>query len=160
MRVSWSDYMRAYRARHRGVRCGRCSSTELLTPARCAWCLAVDLERKPWLAGLEHDTTEHSRMLTLARAPRSRCAVSGLTLERLQLGDSTGRTYSLQVDRIRNSLGYVPGNMQLLACRLNRAKQGHDSVPAWAVHDLLADLGIAKRRPLAAFMPALHEGGY
>lgn len=157
-RDDWPAYMREYRSRTAATRCGRCSRAGLLTPTRCALCLAYDLERKPWLKGMLHDTVEHARWLTLARWPRSRCAVTGLTLQRLRRGGLDGRAYSLQVDRIRSGSGYVAGNMQLLACRLNRAKQGFHDVPRYAIDDLLADLGLADWPPLSAFMSA--ERGY
>jgi hypothetical protein len=104
-----------------------------------------------------HDTLEHARLLELARRPHSRCAVSGLTLARLRRGGPDGRMYALQVDRISDEAGYIGGNMRLLACRLNRAKQGLLEVPPFALEHFLEDIG-ERPKVFRAFMPA--EGGY
>jgi hypothetical protein len=119
MMTDRAAYMRAYRRRTAGQRCGRCSFPAVMPGLRqCAMCSAVRAEGKPWLFGLEHDTRAHAAMLWKSRQPTARCAVLGLTLAELEL---VGQV--LQVDRIREREGYTRPNMQLLAAKLNRAKR-------------------------------------
>lgn len=126
--------VRMYRAATRGARCGRCSSSEILPGRlRCARCKALDAERKPWVAHLRHDTDDHAAFIREAHDDLTRCALSGLTLEELR-----GAGYSLQVDRIDSRRGYVRGNLQVIACRLNRQKQAFgDRLPEWCARDLV-----------------------
>lgn len=156
--VEWSAYMREYRSANRGARCSRCSSTDLLSATRCATCMALDAERKPWLDGMRHETLEHALLMRKARLVRSRCSLSGLTLAQLRAGDRRGARYSLQVDRIDDAIGYVRGNMRLLACRLNRAKQGLAEVSRYDLNEFLARFGLADAPPVRAFMGE-HGGG-
>ena len=107
---------RAWRAKHRWRKCSRCWSAEPLPgTARCAWCRAKDAERKPHLAHMRHDTAEHAEMVRLSRLGVAPCAISGLMLA--QLRDCGLR---LEVDRINARLGYVRGNMRVVASRVNR----------------------------------------
>lgn len=50
----------------------------------------------------------------------------------------------LTVDRISSMLGYVDGNMQLMAGDLNSAKGNSAFVPQHAIHRLLAKLAQTK----------------
>jgi len=81
---------------------------------------------------LSHEHAAFSRMLYLSRMPMSCCAVTGRTLFTLRkVGDQ------LSVDRIDSTLGYVAGNMRLLALSLNVAKGAGDRVPQEAINKLL-----------------------
>ena len=96
---------------------------------RCSRCSAIRRESKlPWYT---HDTAEHSRYIRARYNPRSRCQASGLSLIALKkLG------CILTVDRIDSRKGYVRGNMQLMADRLNSAKSSNRRVPQSAVRRL------------------------
>lgn len=110
--------------------CRRCGGTRLPGTLHCGWCLAYDLEKaRP---GMEHDRAEHALMLSRSHRETSRCAASGLTSSELR---SIGSR--LTVDRIDNDRGYVRGNMQLLAWRLNWAKGQGSRIPDWEVDRLL-----------------------
>lgn len=135
--------MRRYRRLHAGVRCSRCASTDLLPGLhRCAWCRALDAERKPHVAHLRHHTAAHAEAIRLAHAPAAVCALSGLTLA--ELLDAGLR---LDVDRINGARGYVRGNLWVIASRLNRQKQAfEDRLPAWCVDELVKDVRMETRR--------------
>ena len=71
--------------------------------------------------------------------PSMRCQVTGRSLRSLwKVGQK------LSVDRIQNHLGYIPGNMQLMAVDLNSAKGSGVHVPQHAIHKLLAKLAQTK----------------
>jgi hypothetical protein len=71
-------------------------------------------------------------MVALSHAETSRCATTGRSLLGLRkIGQK------LTVDRIDSSLGYVEGNMQLLAEDLNSAKGNRFEVPQRAINWLL-----------------------
>lgn len=121
--------MRLYRRRNPD-RCRRCSTLGTLPDLRsCAWCLALDLEKR--LPHMEHDTAEHAMALQRARRPATRCEVSGFTLSELRACHDR-----LEVDRTDPSVGYVVGNMVLMAGSLNRAKWRRLEVPARAIDAL------------------------
>ena len=122
--------MRAYRERHRGVRCRRCSRKPVLAGIRsCAWCLALDLEKSH--RGMRHDTAAHAYALAVARMPSTTCEASGYTS-----ADLAAAGLSLQVDRINPRRGYVLGNMQFLTSYLNRMKGRERSFPEWCLDEL------------------------
>lgn len=78
------------------------------------------------------DTRAYAEMLRQACLPASRCASTGISLVGLKkLGEK------LSVDRIVPGLGYVEGNMRLLASCLNSAKGRKKNIPAVAVKNLL-----------------------
>lgn len=111
-------------------RCAHCGKGRLNGCRQCAWCLAAALEKR--LRHLEHDRRAHAAMLVRSHDPGERCAASWLTGHELAL---IGQR--LTVDRVDPCLGYVAGNMQLLASRLNRLKWRSLEVPAWEVERLL-----------------------
>lgn len=81
---------------------------------------------------LAHDLNAHTHMLAQAVVPTSRCSLLGRSLLALR---KIGQT--LTVDRIDPTLGYIEGNMQLLARDLNSAKGAGMVVPQSIVHRLL-----------------------
>ena len=153
--MSKSEWRRRWRKANAGRLCLRCCSEPPMPGSRrCAWCRAKDAERKPWLAHLRHDTAEHALMVADAHAPGSACEASGLRLEEL-----VPFGLRLEVDRIDSRRGYVRGNMQLLASRLNRAKQAcGDRLPDHEARELArlvrADHGLEART-----MGAFDSGG-
>jgi hypothetical protein len=67
--------------------------------------------------------------------PESCCVITGRSLLCLRkVGEK------LSIDRIDSTMGYVPGNTQLMAESLNRAKGRQDSVPRYALNRLLRRL--------------------
>lgn len=77
---------------------------------------------------MEHDTEAHAHLIKLSKDPRSRCEVSGYSrLALAKVGEE------LQVDRVNPRIGYVVGNIRLLAGSLNRAKGVGKEVPRGAV---------------------------
>lgn len=115
LRASWRAKKAAYRATH-PERCLRCCARLVAAVARhCCRCLARIAESKH--PGKRHDLEAHAAMMAAARDPAARCAISGLTLRQLKR-----RGEWLECDRIDSALGYVAGNMQLLARRLNASK--------------------------------------
>ena len=128
LREAWRRARAAYRARH-PERCSRCARKRDLPGKWCSWCLAEDRERR--LPGVSHHRYEHARMLVRSWRAGSRCAASGLTAAEL-----AGVGERLVVDRINPFRGYVRGNVQLLAARLNNLKGRGPAVPSWAVAEL------------------------
>lgn len=124
-RARWRQARARYRARH-PERCSRCARARDLPGKWCALCLAETLEKR--LPDHAHDTVEHAAMLLRARDPASACELSGATGEQLARINE-----HLEVDRRNPWLGYVAGNMQLLAGTLNRRKARGLEPPAWAV---------------------------
>lgn len=101
--------------------------------SRCAWCRAKDRERKPWVRHMRHETGEHALVIETAHGEHARCALSGASA-----GELAAIGERLEVDRIDSRRGYVRGNMQVIAARLNRAKQTHgDDLPRHVVDDLV-----------------------
>jgi len=125
--------MRARELRSWGL-CTRCGSRDSLPLTRhCGRCLAYLTERSH--PHLEHDLEAHAKMLELSRRSESLCTVTGRSgLSLMKVGEK------LSVDRIDSSLGYVEGNMQLMALSLNSAKGAGPRVPQSAVHMLLRKL--------------------
>lgn len=77
---------------------------------------------------MEHDTEAHAELIRLSKDPRSVCGVSGYSLLALKkVGEE------LTVDRVNPRLGYVVGNIRLLARGLNNAKGVGREVPRGAV---------------------------
>lgn len=82
-----------------------------------------------------HSTEAHAQMLILSHDPTSKCKVTGASLFALwKVGDK------LSVDRIDPTLGYVEGNMQLMALSLNIAKGTKAKVPFQDTAKLLRKL--------------------
>jgi hypothetical protein len=67
-------------------------------------------------------------LLALVDAQEGRCALSGWELEFTRGGDFKGgkNPRGCTVDRIDNSRGYVPGNVQLACCLPNYLKADMD----------------------------------
>lgn len=119
-------------------RCYRCGSRDSLPMTRhCARCYAYFRERS--LPHLEHNLEAHMKVVLLTRNPTSVCLISGRSLLALR---KVGLT--LTVDRLNSQLGYVEGNMQLLASDLNSAKGAETHVPQSAIHRLISRLDQTK----------------
>ena len=136
------EQKRIQQARARSARsyamCYRCGMREPLPLTRhCHRCSAYFRERG--LPHLEHDLEAHANLILLSCAPQSRCMITGRSLHALwKVGQR------LSVDRIQSHLGYILGNMQLMAIDLNSAKGVQASVPQHAIHKLLAKLDQTK----------------
>lgn len=96
----------------------------------CVRCYAIKRERD--LPTLQHDLDYHVEMLLARHDPRSVCVQTGLSAHTLQ---KCG--YSLSVDRIDSTRGYVRGNCQLMAKPLNTAKGPRDTVPQSAINRVM-----------------------
>lgn len=80
-------------------------------------------------------------MLVASHAPESVCSSSGLTgAQLLSIG------IRLTVDRIDPSLGYVAGNMRLMASSLNYLRRGTEPVAKEAIASLKRRASRASRR--------------
>lgn len=118
----------AKRARTPG-RCSRCGKEPLDGLRKCARCFAQ--RRMDQLPNLKHHFGWYLRALIRAHDVRSTCAVSGYSLLALRkCGDQ------LSVDRIDPRLGYVRGNIRVIALSLNVAKGVSASVPERSVQRL------------------------
>jgi hypothetical protein len=127
------------KARQEGT-CPRCFiRPSLVNYSLCSWCRAELKEgRRRWM---QHDTAEHAWMIALCYELTSECAASGLTLAQLRcIGEK------LTVDRIDSRQGYVGGNMQLLALRLNNGKGDRAEVPVSALNALHRKYGRYQER--------------
>lgn len=127
---------RAKKARHRakvkaaGKLCVGCVSRPRdLEGQLCSRCRAETKATR--MPEVQHHVPELAIMLRRARRPDARCAITGLTLAQLQL---IGQR--LEVDRIDSARGYVPGNMQLLAARLNHSKHTYEAPSMWAIESI------------------------
>jgi hypothetical protein len=70
-------------------------------------------------------------MMALRHIPEMQCEATGLSKHSLKkIGER------LSVDRINPFLGYVPGNCQVIAESLNKAKGRADHVPLYAINRL------------------------
>lgn len=137
-----TQQMRARNSRSLGV-CYRCGSRDSLPMTRhCARCYAYFRERS--LPHLEHDLEAHTKIVLLTRQPASLCLISGRSLLALRKVGC-----SLTVDRLNSQLGYVEGNMQLLASDLNSAKGAGWHVPQSAIHRLISRLDQTKNDRLS-----------
>ena len=84
---------------------------------------------------LMHDLQHLTHMIQMTHDPAACDSVTGRSLHTLRkVGER------LSVDRLDASLGYIPGNTQLLAMSLNTAKGSNAAVPAWATLSLLRKL--------------------
>ena len=129
--------VRSRSSRSSGV-CYRCGKREVLPLTKhCARCMAYFRERG--LPHLEHNLEAHAAFIVMSCRPQSQCKVTGRSLRALwKVGQR------LSVDRIQSTLGYMPGNMQLIALDLNSAKGAGAYVPQQAIHRLLAKLAQTK----------------
>ena len=143
--------MRRLRATLRGVRCIRCSRAPLTPCVSCSRCIALYMEKGDHLRGMQHDTDAHAAMLAMAHDPSAHCAVSGYSGAALAACE-----LRLEVDRIDPRLGYLVGNMQLLAGPLNRAKQYDNILRPYQVHALQVRMGDAEW----AGVGGMHEPGF
>ena len=97
---------------------------------KCGRCFA--LRRMEQLPHLKHHFGWYLRALIKTHDVRSTCAVSGYSLLALRkVGDR------LSVDRINPRLGYVHGNVRVIALSLNVAKGVGVGVPERAVQRLV-----------------------
>lgn len=88
--------------------------------------------REQQLPNLVHDTSYHASLLEQRHDQKARCVVTGLSLHALcKIGEK------LSVDRIDPTIGYIPGNCQLMANCLNNAKGLDSRVPQYAINRLL-----------------------
>jgi hypothetical protein len=62
------------------------------------------------------------QLIELWEAQNGRCAVSGVVLTH-HVDGSGHKDFNASIDRIDSQLGYVPGNIQLVALRVNILKQ-------------------------------------
>lgn len=70
--------------------------------------------------------------MAMRHIPEMQCEITGLSKHQLKkIGER------LSVDRISSFLGYVPGNCQIIAESLNKAKGRSDHVPQSAINRLL-----------------------
>ena len=93
------------------------------------------LSYKPYLATLLSSNKTSSKrrgfaeyeltldqLVSLWESQNGRCAVSGVVLT--HHNDGTGvKDFNASIDRIDSTLGYIPGNIQLVALRVNIIKQ-------------------------------------
>lgn len=114
--------------------CHRCATGRALKGLNvCAACRSDS--RRDKLPGVPFDTVAHQEALSACHDWTSRCAITGRSVFALRkVGER------LSIDRIRPDLGYVPGNIQLIALSLNVAKGNRKEVPQWAVNRLLRKL--------------------
>lgn len=147
---------RRWRRENRGRICSRCwSGPPLAGLSRCAWCRAKDAERKPWVRRLAHDTGEHALAIEAAHSGGGVCALSGL-----DAGALHEYGIRLEVDRIDSRRGYVRGNLQVIASRLNRAKQAFgDRLPESVVRDLVSLVSGALSLEAQIFSSSLRPRG-
>lgn len=136
------EQKRIQQQRARSVRsstlCYRCGMREPLPMTKhCARCAAYFRERS--LPNLEHDLERHAMFIQACSLPTSICSITGRSLLALQ---KVGQ--KLTVDRVRSNLGYLNGNMQLMASDLNSAKGARKDVPQSAIHRLLTKLAHTK----------------
>jgi hypothetical protein len=128
-----TQQMRARKLRSFGI-CYRCGARDSLPLTKhCARCSSYFRERM--LPHLVHNLEKHAELFTLSCNPLSQCIVTGRSLVALR---KVGQR--LTVDRLNSRLGYVDGNMQLMAGDLNSAKGIGEHVPQSAINRLLAKL--------------------
>lgn len=99
----------------------------------CVWCRAGKIARRE--KDQEHDVAFLAIMVKACHDPAACCSGTGRSLLALRkIGEK------LSVDRINPRRGYVPGNVQLLASKLNEEKRTNRRVPRKALDSLLRKL--------------------
>ena len=76
--------------------------------------------------GLDFDI-DIDYVMNLLKSQNGKCALTGWDFEFTRGGDFHGKNpYGCTMDRKNNSLGYVPGNIQLVCWKINKLKGEFD----------------------------------